>query len=138
MPLSADSSASSRRSACHRLLDHREYEVEKESSVEAIAAPDDTTAHESSTPAPFNPEPQKPAAREMKDPQQQIENRLSKMIDEKLDEIFVVSVKPMYQKMLADSAYRMNDRNEFIEAYRRGLDRLVAYGDTHSEEYPDR
>ena len=68
-----------------------------------------------------------------------IERKLTKMIDSRLDSLFSIKVTPMYGKMMADSVYRYSsgvDR-EFVRLYSNELDKLMAYGEELSKQYPD-
>ena len=65
-----------------------------------------------------------------------LEKKLSRMIDQKLDELYAEKVMPMYERMLRDSAYRNRKSTEFIKTYTAALNQLIAYGDELSRQYP--
>lgn len=65
---------------------------------------------------------------------------LSKVIDEKLEELYSVKVTPMFNRMKTDSTYRMRKGvfEDFTGAYTEAFDKLILYGKELKNRYPDK
>lgn len=69
----------------------------------------------------------------------QIENKLTKMIDTRLEGLFGEKVYPMYEKMMNDELYKNSDgvSREFVDAYTIEFYNLMAYGEELKNQYPE-
>lgn len=69
---------------------------------------------------------------------QQTEKKLTKLINNKLDELYSQEVNPMYEKMLQDEKYKRETERKgaFISAYMSALQQLQLYGDELKNIYP--
>lgn len=70
--------------------------------------------------------------------EEETEQILASKIDHKLDELYSKQVTPMYQRMMMDDEYkyRQDVSDQFMEAYSKELDNLIAYGNELKKEYP--
>lgn len=65
------------------------------------------------------------------------ERRLSKMIDQKLDELYAPTVIPLYKKMLEDYNNKYKYEFEFREEFNKAFKQLQVYGEELKKQYPD-
>lgn len=68
----------------------------------------------------------------------QVERKLSKLINQKLEELYAVEVIPMYKKMLEDENYKneVSYNQSFVNAYISALGLLQQFGDELKSRYP--
>ncbi|MCH5233674.1 MAG: protein kinase [Muribaculaceae bacterium] len=72
--------------------------------------------------------------------EEEIERKLTKMISQKLDELYSLKVIPMYNKMMADEEYKytLGTDPEFVNKCLEAYDQLELYGEGLKKQYPSR
>lgn len=66
-----------------------------------------------------------------------IERRLTNIIYKRFDEIYSVEVIPLYELMLQSKENRSKYEGEFVNAYIKGFNQMLEYGDELAKEYPN-
>lgn len=65
-----------------------------------------------------------------------IERKLTKLIYKKIDEIYSEKVYPLYELMMQNHENKMKYDKDFVNAYAKGHERLIEYGEELSKKYP--
>lgn len=66
-----------------------------------------------------------------------VERKLSKLIEKKWDEILIPGVTPLYEKMLADENFKYSHGKEYQEEITKAYKEFAAYGEELTLQYPE-